>query len=98
MVPRLSQSYTEVFNCPYLPILSLNYQIPDILSLTLIRSYNKKKNHIPKKVLSFLLKSTIVSLKTEVRFTKNGGTIYRKRRYVLSKTEVRFIKKQGTFY
>jgi len=32
------------------------------------------------------------------RFTKNGGTIYRKRRYVLLKTEVRFTKNGGTFY
>ncbi len=76
MVPRLSQSYTEVFNCPYLPILSLKLPNQDIISLTLIRSYNKKKYHISKKLLSFSQKGTIVSLKKYYRFIKNGGTFH----------------------
>ena len=50
------------------------------------------------KVVSFWVKSTIVSLKTEVRFTKNGATFHLKRRYVLLKMEVHFIQNGGTFY
>ena len=44
------------------------------------------------------MKRRLFLLKTEVRFTKNGGIFYQKRRYVLLKTEVRFTKNGGTFY
>ena len=43
------------------------------------------------------MKRRLFLLKTEVHFTKNGGTFHQKRRYVLSKTEVRFTKNGGTF-
>ncbi len=59
---------------------------------------NKTYYRFGQKVLSFWVKSTIVLLKTEVCFTKNGGTFHQKRRYVLLKMEVRFTKNGGTFY
>ena len=44
------------------------------------------------------MKRWLFLLKTEVHFTKNGGTFYQKWRYISLKTEVRFIKNGGTFY
>ena len=44
------------------------------------------------------MKRTYFSLKTEVHFTKNGGTFYQKWRYVLLKTEVRFFSIYYTFH
>ena len=49
------------------------------------------------KIAYFYLKSTYVSLKTYIRFTKNGYTFRQKRIYVSPKTEVRFHKNGGTF-
>ena len=43
------------------------------------------------------MKGKLFLLKTEVHFTKNGGTFYPKRRYISLKTEVRFAKNGGTF-
>ena len=43
------------------------------------------------------MKRRLFLLKTEVHFTKNGGTFYQKRRYVLLKTYIRFYFK-GYFF
>ena len=49
------------------------------------------------KIAYFYLKSTYVSPKTDIHFTKNGYTFHQKRIYVSPKTEVRFHKNGGTF-